>query len=89
MGEVEPDWQSCVTLPSIAPAAPESFQLSQYCFIRNRLMLTADPLPPSRSLAQLIQTFHELPSSTQAQLLPHNLPGDDVIAQAAIHIVTA
>jgi hypothetical protein len=70
MGEVEPDWQSRIPLPSIAPADPDSFQLSQYCFIRNRLMLTADLLPPSRSLAQLIQAFHELPATIQAQVLP-------------------
>jgi hypothetical protein len=51
--------------PAIAPS-----QLGDYCFIRNCLMLTADLVPPSKAMAQLVQSFHDLSQADQGLILP-------------------
>ena len=83
LGTVDPDWQTYVSLPTeeaifdaaIAPADKEATDASQpsksqYCFIRNRLMLTAELVPPSQELARLIQVFHDSPVVEKQTALP-------------------
>ncbi|MGK7906678.1 MAG: hypothetical protein AB4040_05535 [Synechococcus sp.] len=41
--------------------------LSQFCFVRNQLLLKTQLFPPSNEVARLIQCFHELPNSEQLQ----------------------
>lgn len=47
-----------------------SSDLSQYCFTRNRSLLTSEILPPNESIACLIQSFDALSAIAQQQVLP-------------------
>ncbi|MEM9534627.1 MAG: hypothetical protein AAGA40_03040 [Cyanobacteria bacterium P01_E01_bin.45] len=40
--------------------AGSSVELSQYCFVRNRLLLQGKLLPPSDQVTRLLKTFHQL-----------------------------
>lgn len=44
--------------------------LSQYCFITNRLLLSGDLIPPSKDMAEKLWFFHELSNSEKEQILP-------------------
>jgi hypothetical protein len=74
----------------------ENADFSQYCFTRNRALLTSDILPPTESIALLIQNFDALLPSQKQEALPlldscfrgNSFPsGDDLDpeAQAWLH----
>jgi hypothetical protein len=44
--------------------------LKQYCFTRNRALLTSEVLPPAPAVAQLILDFHTLSAADKKVLLP-------------------
>jgi hypothetical protein len=46
-------------------------QLSDYCFVRNSMLLTSKIQPPSGHLSQLLMAFHGLGESAQMELLAH------------------
>lgn len=46
-----------------------SFDLSQYCFIRNKGLLNAKILPPSTSIATIIQNLHQVSDTEKQQFL--------------------
>jgi hypothetical protein len=48
----------------------ENTDFSQYCFTRNRALLTSDILPPTESIARLLQGFDVLLSSQKQEVLP-------------------
>jgi hypothetical protein len=50
--------------------ALSSTDLSQYCFTRNRTLLTSEILPPTEDIARVLQRFHALASLDQQQALP-------------------
>jgi hypothetical protein len=50
--------------------ALSSTDLSQYCFTRNRALLTSEILPPTEDIARVLQRFHALASLDQQQALP-------------------
>lgn len=47
----------------------QEFKLSDYCFTRNKGLLTFKILPPSENIARLIQFFHVLPESAKESVL--------------------
>lgn len=55
--------------PSSKEPSPTSWQLSDYCFVRNKLLLTSELMPPSKQLAQRLQFFHDLPDCDRSVLL--------------------
>jgi hypothetical protein len=74
----------------------ENTDFSQYCFTRNRALLTSDILPPTESIASLIQHFDALLPSQKQEALPlldscfrgnsfPSLDGLDSEAQAWLH----
>jgi hypothetical protein len=71
--ESEVESKSEAIAPQTQQTTPESrsSQFSQYCFIRNRLMLTADLVPPSHELARLIQRFHQQSEAEKQVVLPN------------------
>jgi hypothetical protein len=48
----------------------ENTDLSQYCFTRNQALLTSDILPPTESIAHLVQRFDALLLSQKQEALP-------------------
>ncbi|NJK61691.1 MAG: protein kinase [Synechococcaceae cyanobacterium SM2_3_1] len=78
-GQKQPDWQTCLDLASIPPAqmaAPEAavsmgLDLSGFCLVRNRLMLTTALPDPDAAVALKVRDFHQLPSEQKLQILPH------------------
>lgn len=52
------------------PATEGEFKLSNYCFIRNKALVTRKILPPDEKLAELVQFFHALPDSDKEAILP-------------------
>ncbi len=54
---------------AIAPL-DEDFELSEHCFIRNRMLLTADILPPSKAVAKQINSFHEFSMAEKQRMMP-------------------
>jgi hypothetical protein len=48
----------------------ENTDFSQYCFTRNRALLTSDILPPTESIARLVQNFDALLPSQKQEALP-------------------
>jgi hypothetical protein len=56
--------------PPLTPI-PADRPISDYCFIRNPMLLTSEIQPPSQLLAQLLQDFHQLGEPAQRDLLPH------------------
>jgi hypothetical protein len=44
--------------------------LSEYCFIRNRSLVTSELLPPEATVAALVQTFHDLSDAEKLAVLP-------------------
>lgn len=84
-GQTDPAWQQTVSLESVAApmpavgstadvmAAPEAeptLDLTSYCFIRNRSLLTTELLPPPSEVAQLVRDFHDLTPAEKLSLLP-------------------
>ena len=51
-------------------AIPQEFKLSDYCFTRNKSLLTCELLPPPEKIAKLVQVFHGLPDSSKESILP-------------------
>jgi hypothetical protein len=45
--------------------------LSHYCFVKNKALVTADVLPPEPRVAELLQAFHALDETDQQTLLPY------------------
>jgi hypothetical protein len=86
LGEYDVDWQTQLELilPQKEQASseveaielvdttpdPQEFKLTDYCFTRNKSLLTFDILPPSEKIASLIQFFHALPDSSKECILP-------------------
>lgn len=54
---------------TINPAL-SSTDLSQYCFTRNRALLTSEILPPTEDIARVLKRFHVLAPLDQQQALP-------------------
>ncbi|MEM9568199.1 MAG: hypothetical protein AAF974_07815, partial [Cyanobacteria bacterium P01_E01_bin.34] len=46
-----------------------SVELSQYCFVRNRLLLQGKLLPPSNKVAMLLKTFHQLSDAEKMSVI--------------------
>ena len=57
------------TVESQQATAPQTLK-SDYCFIRNQTLLKRDILPPSEEIAEIVQSFHALPDSSQECILP-------------------
>lgn len=58
-------------IDSIPPTDIEpDFILKQYCFTRNRALLTSEVLPPAPAVAQLILDFHALSAADKKVILP-------------------
>jgi hypothetical protein len=53
-----------------ATAVTQEFKLSDYCFVRNRSLLTVEILPPAEKIALAVQSFHALPDSSKELILP-------------------
>lgn len=53
-----------------ATADSHEFKLSDYCFTRNKGLLTFKILPPSENIARLIEFFHALADSAKASVIP-------------------
>ncbi len=53
-----------------ATADFQEFKLSDYCFTRNKGLLTFKILLPSEQIAKLVQFFHALPDSAKESVLP-------------------
>ena len=67
--------QKTVAEPSPAPqAAPapldEDFDLASHCFIRNRMLLTADIVPPAKEIAQQLDEFHKFDLADKQRMVP-------------------
>ncbi len=45
--------------------------LSRYCFVRNKALVTAEVLPPEPRVAELLRAFHALNETAQQTLLPY------------------
>jgi uncharacterized membrane protein YvlD (DUF360 family) len=58
-----------VAIEPIDPAEPAK-TLADYCFIRNKALITAKVLPPDVTIAKLVQFFDNLPAAQQLELLP-------------------
>ncbi len=56
--------------PAAAPPLDEGFDLASYCFIRNRMLLTADILPPSKAVATQVNGFHEFSMAEKQRMMP-------------------
>jgi hypothetical protein len=48
----------------------ENFDLSRYCFIRNKLLLTAELQPPASEITELIVLFHAFSEEDKQQIIP-------------------
>jgi hypothetical protein len=55
-------------IPEPQAAAPK--QLADYCFIRNKALLTTKILPPEPNIAKLVKFFDDQPENRQLELLP-------------------
>jgi hypothetical protein len=57
---------------AVEPAPPaivtEAVNLSSYCFIRNKLLLSSSIKPPSPEVVELIASFHNFPVAEQNQI---------------------
>lgn len=53
-----------------ATVVPQQFKLSDYCFTRNKALLTSEILPPPEKIAKLVCFFHALPDSSKECILP-------------------
>lgn len=53
-----------------ATTVTQEFKLSDYCFVRNRSLLTVEILPPTEKIALAVQSFHALPNSSKELILP-------------------
>lgn len=56
--------------PVDATAVSQEFKLSDYCFTRNKALLTSELLPPPEKIAELVRFFHALPDSLKECILP-------------------
>jgi hypothetical protein len=54
---------------AIDPVEPAK-TLADYCFIRNKALVSAKVLPPETTIAKLVQFFDNLPAVQQLELLP-------------------
>jgi hypothetical protein len=54
---------------AIDPVEPAK-TLADYCFIRNKTLVSAKVLPPEATIAKLVQFFDNLPAVQQLELLP-------------------
>ena len=84
LGEYDIDWHTQLELISplgeqisqelqqaaSSEAPPQEFKLSDYCFTRNKSLLTSELIPPSEKIARLVQFFHALPNSSKERILP-------------------
>jgi uncharacterized membrane protein YvlD (DUF360 family) len=52
-----------------ADASQTDFNISKYCFTRNKSLLTSELLPPSPKLAELLTFFHALPDGDKQPIL--------------------
>ena len=50
--------------------AETQIDLTSYCFIRNKRLLSGELVPPKLNIAQLIKTFHEFENCTKDEQLP-------------------
>lgn len=61
-----------------APHSPEDNQgtndISQYCFIQNKALVTSDVLPPEANIAALLAAFHHLIDTEKFAVLPRLEP---------------
>lgn len=54
-----------------APAPLEQdFDLASHCFIRNRMLLTADIVPPAKGIAQQLDAFHKFDLVEKQRMMP-------------------
>ena len=53
-----------------ALAIPEKLDLTQYCFVINKKILTADILPPDKDIIRLVKFFHHLSDGNKQKILP-------------------
>lgn len=56
--------------PTDTSASSEEFNLSKYCFIRNRRLLSAELQPPSSEIARAVSIFHDFSNSIKQQVIP-------------------
>jgi hypothetical protein len=66
---VQENEQSRIDSIPLADVEPELI-LKQYCFTRNRALLTSEVLPPAPAVAQLILDFHSLSAADKKVILP-------------------
>ena len=63
--------KSPVTAEEVAPAPLDGdFNLAEHCFIRNRMLLMADILPPSKVVAKQINSFHGFSMAEKQRMMP-------------------
>jgi hypothetical protein len=77
----------------LSQANAATHDLSQYCFIRNKALVTTEVLPPDMGVAELVQAFHNLSDADKQILLPrleqifksHNLGDTSQDSEAIAH----
>lgn len=62
--------ESLAAKPETAAPLDEGFVLSEHCFIRNRMLLTADIVPPSKAVAKQLTGFHEFSMAEKQRMMP-------------------
>jgi hypothetical protein len=56
--------------PEAAEDASDSDDISQYCFIQNKALVTSDVLPPDGTITALVEAFHHLNHRDKCSILP-------------------
>jgi len=57
----------------VSESSKAEFDLSEHCFIRNRMLLTADIVPPSKAVSKQINAFHDFSMAEKQQMVPQLL----------------
>ncbi len=74
MGQQAADWKTQIRLSQPLPSPlgdpEEPLDLSRFCFIDDRLLLTADLPKPPTEVGQAIVAFHRLTSAQKREILP-------------------
>ncbi|MGB3300532.1 MAG: hypothetical protein WBA76_19895 [Phormidesmis sp.] len=66
----KPSWQYSFCLASSDIQSPEkSLDLSEYCFVRNRALLSGSLTPPAKAVTRLVLSFSALPNAQKLTIL--------------------
>ncbi len=78
-GAMQPDWQIKQSFSDLENLGEETFDfanyqpqinLSEYCFTRNKALLTSKIKPPPSAVANIIYLYHKLPDNQKLEIIP-------------------